>query len=209
MWLTARNLQLCCHNGILPQGACTSPVLSNICFRPCDDDLLSYASQHNLIYTRYSDDLFFSGEIDCIGEIINDLSSILNKHGFQVNKEKTKVLHRNSSQKVVGLVVNEKIQVCRDYRRALRQELYYLHKYRENSTGAQGENSFLTYLYKLQGKVAFILSIDPENEEFRGERKKLLLLIEEYENKHFNEWLESGSYGTYVRYLGKADRQNL
>lgn len=201
--------KLCCHNGVLPQGACTSPVLSNICFRPCDDDLLSYASQHNLRYTRYSDDLFFSGEIDCIKDRIIELGAILNRHGFRVNKEKTKVLHQNSSQKIVGLVVNEKIQVSRDYRRALRQELYYLHKYREDSTGAQGEDLFLTYLYRLQGKVAFVLSIDPHNEEFRSERKKLLELIDEYENRFINDWLKSGCCGTYVRYLGKADRQNF
>ena len=148
--------------------------MSNICFRLCDDELLSYASQHNLIYTRYSDDLFFSGEADCIGDRINELRAILNRHCFQVNKDKAKVLHQNSSQKIVGLVVNEKIQVNRDYRCALRQEFYYLHKYRENSTGAQGEDMFITYLYRLQGKVAFVLSIGPHNEEFRTKRKNCL-----------------------------------
>ena len=143
--------KLCCHNGVLPQGACTSPVLSNICFRSCDDELFSYASQRNLVYTRYSDDLFFSGTIDGIDEVLRALTRILNKHGFQVNNKKTKVLHQSSSQRIVGLVVNEKVQVDRNYRRKLRQEFYYLHKYRENSKGAQCEDSFLTYLYKLQG----------------------------------------------------------
>lgn len=105
--------------------------------------------------------------------------------------------------------MNEKIQVSRDYRRALRQELYYLYKYRENSTGAQGESLFLSYLYRLQGKVAFVLSIDPDNDEFRNERNRLLELIDEYENRRFDEWITGGNYGTYVRYLGKMERQNM
>ena len=201
--------KLCCHNGVLPQGACTSPVLSNICFRPCDDDLLCYTAQHNLVYTRYSDDLFFSGRIDDIKGTLDELTLILNRYGFQPNREKTKVLHQNSSQRIVGLVVNEKIQVSRDYRRALRQELYYLYKYRENSTGAQGESLFLSYLYRLQGKVAFVLTIDPDNDEFRNERNRLLELIDEYENRRFDEWITGGNYGTYVRYLGKMERQNM
>lgn len=201
--------KLCCHNSVLPQGACTSPVLSNICFRPCDDELLRYTAQLNLVYTRYSDDLFFSGRIDDIKGTLNELTLILNRYGFQPNREKTKVLHQNSSQRIVGLVVNEKIQVSRDYRRALRQELYYLYKYRENSTGAQGESLFLSYLYKLQGKVAFVLSIDPDNDEFRNERNRLLELIDEYENRRFDEWITGGNHEPYVRYLGKMERQNM
>lgn len=201
--------KLCCHNGVLPQGACTSPALSNICFRSCDDELFSYASQRNLVYTRYSDDLFFSGTIDGIDEVLGALTRILHKHGFQVNNKKTKVLHQSSSQRIVGLVVNEKVQVDRVYRRKLRQELYYLHKYRESSAGAQCEDSFLTYLYKLQGKVAFVLSIDPHNAEFRGEREKLLELIDEYEKKRFDEWMTSGCHGTYVRYLSKEARRDM
>ena len=195
--------KLCCHSGVLPQGACTSPALSNICFRSCDEELARYATHHNLVYTRYSDDLFFSGTIDTAGEVVHQLTHILSRHGFRVNKEKTKVLHQNCSQRIVGLVVNEKVQVSRTYRRALRQELYYLHRYREDSTGAKDHEEFLRYLYKLQGKIAFILNIDPDNSEFQSEKRRLLRLIDEYEKKRFDQWLHHGGPDPYIRYVGK------
>jgi len=175
---------LCCYKGSLPQGACTSPILSNICFRPCDDELEKFAEEHALVYTRYSDDLFFSGSVKDVGEMIRAVSAILRSYGFRINRDKTKVLHRGCAQRVLGLTVNERVQASRKYRRNLRQELHYLHRFGQDADGARAAEDYLHYLYMIAGKISFVLSADPDNKEFREEKRRISELIHKYESEY-------------------------
>lgn len=189
--------RLCCYKGHLPQGTCTSPILSNICFRECDDKLLAYAQCHHLTYSRYADDLFFSGDIDDADAVIQTVADILKTFGFTLNGEKTKILRRNMSQQVLGIVVNEKLQVSRSYRKALRQEVYYLKKYGDNTKAAKTAPDYLHYLHQLQGKIGYVLYIDPYNKEFQKAKTEVCSLISNIENQHYQNWLDQGNYDSF------------
>lgn len=178
--------RICCCRGSLPQGACTSPMLSNICFRVCDEALEALAREYRLVYTRYSDDLYFSGSTAETAEIIRKVTRILQAHGFRVNREKTKVLRKNSAQRVLGLTVNERLQTGRIYRRELRQELYYLERYGSSADGVEKAGGLLRYLYRIKGKISYVLAIDPENEEFRSRTKWINEWIRQVE---LEQWL--------------------
>ena len=165
--------RLCCYKRRLPQGACTSPALSNICFKDCDAELASLAKCNNLAYTRYSDDLYFSGNnVDAV-EIIKEARRILSSYGFQLHNSKTRVLGQHQAQMVTAIVVNDKMQVPREYRRKLRQEIYYLKQFKENAQDVMKADSYQDYLYQLMGKVSFVLYVDPDNKEFQ-EAKEMI-----------------------------------
>jgi hypothetical protein len=169
--------RVCCCKGALPQGACTSPILSNICFRECDEEIARYADAHGLAYSRYSDDMFFSGDIADPAAVIAAVTEILRERGYAVNRDKTRVVRQNNAQRVVGLTVNEKVQVSRDYRRQLRKEVYYVCKYGENAEGVKEAESYYCYLLRLQGKIAYVLNVDPENKEFQKARTAIWRMI--------------------------------
>ena len=171
---------LCCHNGHLPQGACTSPALSNLVMRRVDSMLECLTEGMGYAYTRYADDIFISGDIDKPQAVIWQARDILRSKGFALNEEKTRVLHREGqSMRVVGIVVNEKLQVSREYRRRVRQEVYYLRKYGMNAkdyrySAEWGEEH---YLWKLLGKVSYILQINPEDRQAQKDKAYLLELL--------------------------------
>ncbi|TIS45054.1 MAG: trypsin-like serine protease [Mesorhizobium sp.] len=131
--------RLCCHNAQLPQGAPTSPVLSNmICFR-LDKELLAFAKSMRCIYTRYADDITFSshqpmvalfeGSAQPSGAFALDLLSstlrnIVNGNGFAINPEKAHYADRHSRRTVTGIKINEFLNVDRRYVRNIRAALH-------------------------------------------------------------------------------------
>lgn len=82
---------LCVYNGKLPQGAPTSGYISNIVLRDFDCNIDAYCKDKNINYTRYSDDMTFSGEFD-IRKLIKYVNELLFKEGFRLNKSKIKVV---------------------------------------------------------------------------------------------------------------------
>ncbi len=130
-----------CHEGSLPQGAPSSPVLSNYICKRMDKQLLAYANKHRVVYTRYADDLTFSsfnerafrraflaGDSAEI-QIADAVRRILESNGFTVNKAKTRLATRSSRQLVTGILVNEKCNFTRDAYRELRVLLYNWKEY--------------------------------------------------------------------------------
>ena len=118
----------------LPQGAPTSPVLSNLIGRPMDVRLAKLAKQYGCTYTRYADDITFSTNLQEFPRAIasrdpnnNDrwmigknLANSINKCGFAINPSKTRMRYRDSRQEVTGLVVNEFVNVNSDFRKLVR-----------------------------------------------------------------------------------------
>lgn len=156
--------RMCCLNGCLPQGAVTSPMLSNIVFRRCDVALTEFAQRYGLDYSRYSDDLFFSGSEDVdIKAVLKGVAEILLPFGFRINTQKTKIRKAQHRQSVLGLTVNDHVQVNREYRRKLMQELYYLERFGKNCEGALACGDYLKYMQQLQGKLAYVMHTDPGN----------------------------------------------
>lgn len=130
---TARILaNILCHKSSLPQGAPSSPVVSNLLARMLDIHLARLAKRNRLTYTRYADDLTFSTNLKVFPEAVAkrvsenvwelgpELISTIGSCGFGINDLKTRMLYRSSRQEVTGLVVNDKVSVPIEYRRWVR-----------------------------------------------------------------------------------------
>jgi len=116
-------LDVCTRQGVLPQGAPTSPHLANLAFRDADVELWDWAAESGLTYTRYADDLCFSG--GRVPEAMHDhIKRVCGRYGYRLAGEKTRVLRRDRSQCVTGLVVNARVGVPRAERRLLRAVLH-------------------------------------------------------------------------------------
>ncbi|WP_292508752.1 reverse transcriptase domain-containing protein [Methylobacterium sp.] len=164
---------LCCINGHLPQGAPTSPLLSNmICFR-LDRELLNFAKVTRCIYTRYADDITFSshrpmtalfeGPLPLAGHfapnlLVPSLVALFAGNGFTINPSKAHYADRHSRRMVTGLKVNELLNVDRRYIRNIRAALHSVETL--GTVGAQakyeasgGSASLASHLL---GKIAWI-----------------------------------------------------
>jgi len=115
--------------GRLPQGAPTSPDLANFAAYGLDARLGSFASRNGVAYTRYADDLTFSGGRIDLARSRRLIERVVRDEGFRPNQAKVRFLTRASQQRVTGVVVNEKLNSPRARRRWIRQELHYVRKF--------------------------------------------------------------------------------
>lgn len=167
---------LCTYNGYLPQGAPTSAYISNLVMKDFDDELGSWCDENNITYTRYSDDMTFSGDFNPT-LIIKKAKNMLSKLGFELNKKKIHVIKQNQQQKITGIVVNEKMQVERKYRKEIRKEIYYIKKYGLDShLDKINYKDKEKYLNKLYGRILFILQIN-NNKEFINYKDYVLKIM--------------------------------
>lgn len=124
--------QICCHKGALPQGAPTSPVVSNFICHKMDGQLVRLAQKYGCFFSRYADDLTFSKrkgafppEIAFRTEDDNvsvgeELRMIIQNNGFIIHPDKVKLYRNTQRQTVTGLTVNQKVNVSRIYIRQIR-----------------------------------------------------------------------------------------
>lgn len=166
--------KFCSLDGALPQGAPSSPILSNLVFSPMDGIIGEYCEKRHIAYTRYSDDMTFSGPVHPAA-LIGFVRHILSLNGFRLNDSKTKILGPGTRRAVTGAVVNEKLQASRDYRRKIRQEMYYIQRYglagHAGRTGTAGGPKECKD--RLLGQIGFVLQLSPENREFQRYKKFL------------------------------------
>lgn len=136
-----------------------------------------------IAYSRYCDDLTFSGKFDT-REVRKKAYGFLRAMGFVPNRKKEQVLSRHTRQTVTGLVVNEKAQTSEIYRRKLRQELHYcrqfgaedhLRRKRDQEYLPDGEAGILRYLQSLLGRVNYVLETRPEDAWFKEAKEWLLI----------------------------------
>ena len=169
---------LCTYKNTTPQGAPTSPVISNIIMRDFDAVVGEYCESRNILYTRYCDDLTFSGSFN-VEDFIELVKQELKKEGFRLNTKKSVVLCDGQRKEVTGLVVNEKLSVPRYYKKKLRQEVYYCKKYgvEEHMARKGYDSSKDTYIESLIGKINYVLSIEKDNIEFRELLKEINVLF--------------------------------
>ncbi|MCK4795972.1 MAG: retron St85 family RNA-directed DNA polymerase [Spirochaetes bacterium] len=111
--------EICTFNWRLPQGAPTSPMISNLIAKQLDDKLSRFCEKRKLNYSRYADDITISGgkNLPKFKEMIFD---IIKRHEFSINFNKVRLHDRGSSQRVTGLIVNDKISIGRKRRKWLR-----------------------------------------------------------------------------------------
>ena len=165
---------LCYHKDALPQGAPSSPAITNIILYEFDELVGMWCRERGIVYTRYCDDMTFSGNFDP-AEVIRFVRLELKKLGFLLNEQKTKVQRLGQQQTVTGIVVNEKLSIPADYRRKLRQELYYCRKFsiQEHLQKIGLEIPEDTYRMQLLGKVNYVLQVHPDDGDMYEARKWL------------------------------------
>lgn len=128
--------QICCFRNELPQGAPTSPIVSNMVCRRMDSHLQQLALRHRCYFTRYADDITFStstrefpqavARFDPKGQLQvgPELVSVIETNGFEINPDKVRLRTRYLRQEVTGLTVNEFPNVTRKYVRQIRAMLH-------------------------------------------------------------------------------------
>lgn len=154
-----------CHNA-LPQGAPTSPMLSNMAFKTYDEAIFSYCRENKILYTRYADDMSMSGDFD-IDELVKFICCLFKNSPFRINWSKFKVYNKSSRQLVTNIVVNDYPQVCRTYRRNIRKEIHYIKKFGIESHLKKIGITInpVAYLRVLAGRINYCLLINRRDTE--------------------------------------------
>lgn len=165
---------LCYYKDALPQGAPSSPTITNIILYEFDEQMGQWCRDRGIAYTRYCDDMTFSGDFEP-SEVIGYVRLELKKMGFLLNEQKTRIQRPGQQQTVTGIVVNEKLSIPADYRRKLRQKLYYCKKFgiQEHLQKVGLEIPEDTYRMQLLGKVNYVLQVHPDDGDMHEARKWL------------------------------------
>ncbi len=143
----------------LPQGACTSPAITNAICRGLDRRLRGLARRYGFAYTRYADDLSFSGgDVAGVGRLLRLVRRVLAEEGLGEHAAKTRVMRRGRRQQVTGVTVNQKLGVDRRYVRELRAILHNAARLGLASQNRAQHPHFEAYL---RGRVEFVCMVDP------------------------------------------------
>ncbi|TDX99557.1 reverse transcriptase domain-containing protein [Thiohalophilus thiocyanatoxydans] len=174
--------QICCFENALPQGAPTSPIISNMIAWKLDSQLQQLAKITNCTYTRYADDISFSftcnknrlpEEIVSVSEGDarpgRTLTGIIEDNGFRINYSKVRLRGKYSRMEVTGLTVNEFINVKRKFIRQLSSMLHAWRKFGYDKAEEEYNNKYnrkhrasgkeTSYLHVVKGKLAFLNNI--------------------------------------------------
>ncbi|MGA9673570.1 MAG: reverse transcriptase family protein [Terracidiphilus sp.] len=145
----------------LPQGAPTSPALANLCAYRIDCRLNGLAESAGAVYTRYADDLAFSGDEEfekCVERFVAQAAAILLEEGFTVHHRKTRTMRQGVRQYLAGLVINEHINVVRDDFDRLKAILTNCVRHGSESQNREGHAAFRLHL---EGRVGFVEMVHP------------------------------------------------
>jgi hypothetical protein len=146
----------------LPQGAPTSPAITNALCRRLDRRIAGWADRHDFTYTRYADDLTLSTKDGAarVGSCLAFLRRVTAAEGFQVHPDKVRVVRRGRRQEVTGIVVNERPAVPRVELRKFRALLHRLEK--DGPAGARwGAAAGADVLPAALGFASFVAMVDP------------------------------------------------
>src|SRR6185436_6179942 len=143
----------------LPQGACTSPALSNQVARRIDKRLKGRTTKLGWTYTRYADDLTFSAADgrEAAARLQAIVRRVAVEEGFAVNPQKGRVLVKAGRQQVTGIVVNKKLSVPRDQVRRLRA---ILHQAKKTGLEAQNKEKHPNFRAWMSGMFAYVSMVD-------------------------------------------------
>lgn len=155
VWLAAGPRQL-------PQGACTSPMISNLICRSLDRRLTGLSQKLGWDYTRYADDLSFSASGEPakhIGYLIHRIGGIVREERFAINPTKTRVQRSHSCQTVTGLVVNDRVGVPR---KTIRRVRAILHRAKTEGLEQQNREGHPDFPSWLCGMIGYITAADAQ-----------------------------------------------
>lgn len=172
---------ICCLDQRLPQGAPTSPALSNLVAKGLDTRLNRFATSQKLTYTRYADDMTFSGK-NIPRWFIKTTSKIVIDCGFTINESKTRLAEKNANRRIVtGIdVKSNRLRIPNPYRRAVSHELHHIEKWGLQSHIARLKIRDPEYLNRIIGRLNYWRQVEPDN-EFVSDKLKMLSIA-------FNRW---------------------
>ena len=132
------------------QGAPTSPGLCNTIALRLDRRLTGLAKHFGFTYTRYADDLSFSGDdVEAVHAVLRLATAVIKDEGFSVNKKKTRVMRQSAGQRVTGVTVNDQLGLSRKERRRLRA---MIHQHGQDPDKRA----------EIRGKLAYLSMLNPE-----------------------------------------------
>lgn len=166
--------RLCTLDAVLPQGAATSPQISNLICKRMDDYFFSYCRKKRLRYSRYSDDICISGK-SISNSDLRQAFEIIEGYGFTVNTDKFRVCGRGAKKVVTGIdITHGTLRVPRPFRRQLSQDIYFvwtaglpMHLARERIFNPN-------YLDALQGRLNFWKMVEPTNAQMLKCEERLM-----------------------------------
>lgn len=150
------------YQGYLPQGAPTSPILSNLFMRKIDrllPFLLKIKISDDICYSRYADDITISSNSKAIFSqaCLKLIESVLRKYGFEINKKKIRKMYPNRRQEVTGLIINSgRPTISRHFRRKLRAAVHNIVTGKKKVTQKE--------LNKIKGQLAFCMQVTAHKE---------------------------------------------
>ena len=160
--------QIACYQGKLPQGAPSSPIITNLITRILDYRIVKIAKKYRFTYSRYADDMTFSTNRELnsnklraskeLENFLTELEKVIVSSGFEINPKKTRLSNNMQRQEVTGLVVNKKINVKREYIKNTRAMAFKLYK-----DGVFEIDKKPGTLNQLTGRFAFIFQIEQYN----------------------------------------------
>ena len=155
--------RLCCKDDRLPQGAPTSPAISNLICRNLDKEISDLAKERFLTYTRYADDISVSGD-DLGSDVLEKIEFILNSFGFFVNEEKTRISKNGDKKIVTGISIGTGLpKLPRKEVRSIKADAHALLSYGLLSYLERSKKPDPLVVERLTGRVAFWLQVEPEN----------------------------------------------
>lgn len=164
---------ICCLHGVLPQGAATSPCLSNIIAKRMDARITGLASHFELNYTRYADDFTLSGKV-LPPKIIDYIEEIVKQEGFLINKKKTNLIGRKKQKIITGISISSgELKIPREKKREVRKNVHYVLKNGLFEHQKQINSFDPIYVERLLGNLFFWQSVEPDNKFVKSSINKL------------------------------------
>lgn len=176
--------RLCTLDDVLPIGAPSSPVISNIICSKMDFDLANFARESGCFYTRYADDITFSSNRARLPLVMVKIASdqrsgkaqagdalddFIRKNGFSIKHEKTRLLNKNDSQEICGITCNEKLNTSRRIRRDIRAMTHAWRKFGYNAAEGVWKQKYnwrnaRSFERSLRGKIEHLVHIRGEDD---------------------------------------------
>ena len=173
---------LCCLNGSIPQGAGSSPIISNIILYNLDNRLFQFSSKHKITYSRYADDLIFSGK-NIKADFKDMIILMIKEEGFNINYKKLKKYSKLHRKLVTGILVKgDEIRLQKSVRKEIKEQVYYILRY--GVIDQVKKYNDIYYIDRVLGRLNYWKQIEPNNEfvissieKINYEFKKTLLEI--------------------------------
>lgn len=173
--------QICCYKNQLPQGAPTSPIISNMICAKMDGELQRLAGKYRCDYTRYADDITFStfnttftpqlcrheNSIPKTSVVGDELLKIIHNNGFKINDKKVRLQYTSCRQSVTGLITNEFPNIKKKFSKQIRSMLYDWDKYGLDASQKKLKIKYgnpAPFKKVLKGKIEFLGMVRGKND---------------------------------------------